>query len=206
MRVRLVQRVVAAGAAWLGILWALEALGAEVTTGTDEQARLLYWQLRDRGVSIRFVQRLPDQTRAFFMSRGFRPEQAEVIAQSCVFQTVFKNISNQMTPAPIEYDLRNWQVIYNEHHGTMKTREDWRGQWQAWDVPEAARIAFEWALFPTHQVYQPGDYNWGMSVFGLKPGTTFDLRLSWQQYGESHTVQIEDLRCAPDIHPEPGNL
>ena len=85
----------------------------------------------------------------------------------------------------------------------MKTREDWRGEWEALGVPQSARIAFEWALYPTEQQYRPGDYNWGMSAMDLAPGTRFDLEVVWHQHGERRSTVIRGMECAPDIHPEP---
>ena len=38
------------------------------------------------------VQRLPDQTRAFFRARGLGAAQAERPAQSCVLQTTFQDV------------------------------------------------------------------------------------------------------------------
>ena len=189
----------------LHVGFAFTGNAATITTGIDEEARLPYWHVQDEGASIRLVQRLPDQTRAFFMARGFSADQAELIAQSCVFQTVFKNISNESRPSPIRYTLRDWTVRRDGVTGTLKTREDWAAQWEALNVSQAARIAFEWSLFPTHQTYQPGDYNWGMSIFQLPPGTSFQLDLSWTQYGETRGARIQDIRCAADIRPEPGD-
>lgn len=171
---------------------------AEITTGIDAEANLPYWELTAPGMSVRLVQRLPDQTRAFFLARGFSRAAVEQIAQSCVFQTVFKNTSNTTDPAALEYDLRDWTVQSGERRQGMKTREDWAIVWTEQDAPKAARIAFEWALFPTRQIYNPGDYNWGMSIFDLVPGTRFDLTLVWKQHGERHTARIEDMQCAPD--------
>ena len=174
-----------------------------VTTGTDEEAQLPYWQVADGSVSIRLVQRLPDQTRGFFIARGFSPLQAERIAQSCVFQTVFRNISQHTNPSALEYDLREWGVLSDGRRAGLKTREDWKNEWQSLSVPQGAQIAFEWALLPTRQVYQPGDYNWGMSIFNLKPGATFDLELMWRQHGALRRARIEGIRCAPDIEVGP---
>lgn len=171
---------------------------AGVSTGIDAEANLPYWELSAPGMSVRLVQRLPDQTRAFFLARGFSREAVELIAQSCVFQTVFRNTSAAADPGPLEYDLREWVVQAGGRRQGMKTREDWAVIWAELDTPKAARIAFEWALFPTRQTYHPGDYNWGMSIFGLEPGSRFDLTLVWQQYGERHSARIEGLQCAPD--------
>jgi hypothetical protein len=179
---------------------------AVVSTGIDEDAKLPYWEIRSPGISLRLVQRLPDQTRGYFMARGFRSEDAEIIARSCVFQTIFRNESHKTRPDALSYNLKEWTVLQAGHERKMKTREDWEPVWQAKGVDHAARIAFEWSLFPTRQVYRPGDYNWGMSIFDLRPGTVFDLRVSWRQYGKNHVATIPDIQCAPDIHPDTGAM
>lgn len=174
-----------------------------ISQGIDPLAGLPFWEVADAGVSIRLVQRLPDQTRAFFLARGFSPEDAERVAQSCVFQTVVRNVSNQSKPGPVRYDLGMWRVRNGDRMSRMKTREDWAGEWRDRNLATASRVAFQWALYPTEQTYQPGDYNWGMSTFALPPGTYFDLDLSWFQYGVRHEARIAQMRCAPDEHPEP---
>lgn len=174
-----------------------------ITTGTDEQAMLPYWQYKDEGMSIRLVQRIPDQTRGYFVARGFSAEHAELIAQSCVFQTVFKNISDQGKPSAIVYNMENWIVTHNGKAGGMNTREKWATQWQTLNVAPPAKLAFEWSLLPTTQDYQPGDYNWGMSIFDLVPASSFSLKLTWQQYGEQRSVIIPNMQCAADIHADP---
>jgi hypothetical protein len=180
------------------LVWA-----GNITSGTDEQAKLPFWQYQDNGMSVRLVQRLPDQTRGFFLARGFSTSQAELIAQSCVFQTVFKNISHNHLPSPLTYNLRDWIVTHQGKTGAMKIREDWDTQWQDMQVKAAPRIAFEWSLLPTLQTYQAGDYNWGMSVFNLKPGSEFDLTLTWQQHGKQQRAVIRDMRCAADVPSQP---
>ena len=180
--------------------------GISVSTGIDEQARLPFWETSDRGMSLRLVQRLPDQTRGFFEARGFSKARAERIAQSCVFQTVFKNISGAAEPSPLDYNLREWVVAHKGRTQGMKTREDWNRAWRENNTPKPARIAFEWALMPTRQRYAPGDYNWGMSMFNLAPGTRFDLTVTWRQHGENRQAVIKGIECAPDIHPTPAEL
>ena len=174
-----------------------------ISTGTDEQAMLPYWQYQDAGMSIRLVQRLPDQTRGYFVARGFSSEHAELIAQSCVFQTVFKNISDKTQPSAITYHMGNWVVSHNDKTGKMKTREKWATQWQSLNVAPPARLAFEWSLLPTTQDYQPGDYNWGMAIFNLSPADSFTLKLTWQQHGEQRSVTISNMQCAADINADP---
>jgi len=180
------------------------SIAATITTGIDAQAKLPYWDLKDQGMSLRLVQRLPIQSRAFFLARGFSKQQAERIAQSCVFQTVFKNTSDKSKqPGPLSYNLRDWEVITNGVQKGLKVREDWMKEWQAEKVAKPAQLAFEWALYPTQQTYKAGDYNWGMSVFNLKPGSKFDLTVTWHQFGQNHKGVIKNIECAEDINPQP---
>lgn len=190
-------------------MWLLLMTGSEAghalqqSTGIDEQAGLPYWEIRDKGMSLRLVQRLPVQTRAFFLARGFGKQQLDRLAQACIFQTVFKNISHQSQPAMLEYDLRDWQVIHGGQSIKLKLREDWNAEWEKAGVGKSQRIAFEWSMYPTRQQYKPGDYNWGMSDFNLKPGMRFDLRLRWRQFDKLQQATIRDMQCAPDINPPP---
>ena len=176
---------------------------SELTTGTDEVAQLPYWEWRDKTVSIRLVQRLPDQTRGYFEARGFGKENAETIAQSCVFQTIYKNIAEAGAGQIVNYDLSQWQVLVNGKKQGMRLREYWEKQWQTLKVSSKARIAFKWSLLPTQQTYKAQDYNWGMSVFGLKPGTRFDLLMVWNVNDKPYSATIKNIECAPDLHLEP---
>lgn len=181
-----------------GLMLSVPCAQADVATGTDADAGLPYWELRERGMSVRLVQRLPDQTRGFFLARGFSRDDVELIAGSCVFQTIFRNTSQTATPSALEYDLRDWVVRAGSGSQGMRTREDWAAIWLERGIAKTPRIAFEWALFPTRQVYNPGDYNWGMSIFGLPPDSRFDLTLVWRQFGERRTAVIPGVHCAAD--------
>lgn len=176
---------------------------ANVLTGKDVDAKLPFWEWRSENVSIRLVQRLPDQSRAYFMARNFTAEQAELIAQSCVFQTIFKNIAPPGQKKVISYDLSEWDVKSAGRKQGLVTREAWKTTWKTKNAAQAARIAFEWSLMPTRHHYQPGDFNWGMTIYGLSPGTRFDLQLVWYENDEQKKAAISDIECAPDIHPDP---
>lgn len=178
-------------------------LAATPSTGIDEQAQLPYWELRDEGMSLRLVQRLPDQSRAFFLARGFNAEQVEEIAGRCVFQTVFRNHSHEAQPSPLYYRQRDWLIRHETREASILTREDWAVLWEAEGAPSAARIAFQWTLLPPEQTYEAGDYNWGMTMIDLPPGTRFDLEVRWKQFGETRSAIIEDLQCASDTPATP---
>lgn len=197
------QRTYQTGMLMLLLLVGHTGHAVQQSSGIDEQAKLPYWQISDKGMTLRLVQRLPIQSRAFFLARGFSKPQVEQVAQSCIFQTVFKNISHTAIPSVLEYDLREWGVNSKEQVVKMKLREDWDRQWQQANVGKSQRIAFKWSMYPTQQQYKPGDYNWGMSDFNLSPGSHFDLHLQWRQFGKVHQAIIKDMQCAPDINPQP---
>jgi len=173
-------------------------VSAEVITGEEQQTGLRTWEWSEAGISVQLVQRLPDQTRAFFQGRGFSSEDADSIAKACVFQTIFRNDGEQ----PLTYDLDDWKVDYRGKALPLHTRARWDEKWQVGRASEAARIAFRWSLLPTRQRFEPGDYNWGMTSFGLLPGETFDLTLNIRINDHLITRSIPDIVCTAD---QPGN-
>ncbi len=169
-------------------------LAAEVRRGTQAENGLRFWEWRHQGVTIRLVALLPDQTRAFFQARGFNPEGADIIARHCVFQTTFRNEGM----VPINYNLGNWRVRFDDGELPMVTREVWERRWDGKQVEKSARIALNWSLLPTRQGFESGDYNWGMTSFGLSPGARFDLLFEISQGGNSIRDSITGLICAQE--------
>ena len=175
---------------------------AGLSTGKNPDNGLRYWQWKEAGILFRLTQRLPDQTRAFFAARGFDKQNRERIALACVFQSEFRNTADKTLP-PVEYKLDQWRVHDGNQTRKLLVRETWQTIWQKENIPEPARIAFEWSLLPTYQVLQAGDYNWGMTAYGLSPGSHFDLQFSWSRGDKHYTRRIENIQCPPDIHPQP---
>jgi hypothetical protein len=169
-------------------------VSAEIIMGKDEQSGLRSWEWTQAGVSVQLVQRLPDQTRAFFQARGFTSADADAIARACVFQTIFRNEGKE----PLAYDLNDWETAHRGQILPLQTRERWEKAWQDKGVSQAARIAFRWSLLPTRQNFEPGDYNWGMTSFGLPPGESFDLSLIVTISGKTMTGRIPAIVCATD--------
>ena len=178
------------------------ALNAAATQGTVPETGLRYWEWRGQGILFRLTQRLPDQTRAFFLARGFAAQDADFLARKCVFQTLFQNVESP-GGATIRYDLNEWSIQAQGSHRTLLTRERWDEIWTTRGAGQPARIAFEWSLLPTRQLYQPQDYNWGMTSFGLEPGSRFDLDFSWQRDGRREQASLVGVQCPEDLHPEP---
>ena len=188
----------------VGILISLSSARAAVTTGTDDEAQLPYWEIAQGHISVRLIQRLPDQTRGFFEARGFSTADADRIAQSCVFQTIFKNVAPTGHKGAIDYNLKEWVVQVGGKTRQLKTREDWQKEWTTRGVPPPAQLAFEWTLIPTRQRYAAGDYNWGFSIFDLAPGTRFDLDFVWRENGARRRGRIDGIVCAPDVEVPPA--
>jgi hypothetical protein len=181
-----------------GLLWVPLWTQAGVSSGITDDTGLRFWRLEDRGISFELVQRLPDQTRAFFQARGFSAEQANAIALGCVFQSIFRNRGATGSGA-VAYDLADWVVLVDGTRLPVMLKEKWDRRWQESGVVEPARIAFRWSFLPTRQRYEPGDYNWGMTSYGLPPGATFDLDMVWNRDGDRETARIRDIECAPDL-------
>jgi hypothetical protein len=172
---------------------------AEVVHSTDEETGLRKWHFVEGTLEVELVQRLPDQTRGFFMARGFPAAIANEIAVSCIFQTIIRNTGGQAAGSTVSVDLAQWHILHKDGEQAIRLKEPWIASWPESAVGEASRLAFQWALFPTRQEFLADDYNWGMTAFGLPPGAVFDLDLVWQEDGKVHTARIAAIECAPDV-------
>jgi len=194
-------RLTLGAALLLGGIYAVPHAYAEVVRGAQPDTGLAFWRWESDGVSVELVQRLPDQTRAFFQGRGFDSEPADAFALGCVFQTIFRNTATDPGAGGLDYDMAQWRVVTPSGRQAPRLKEQWDREWAARGVSQAARIAFRWALLPNRQGFEPGDYNWGMTSYGLPPGERFDLELVWSRGGKRETALIPDIECPRDIHP-----
>ena len=179
------------------------AIHAEPVKGTygetDPETGLARWHFRDGALSVELVQRLPDQTRAFFMGRGFSADSADRIALACVFQAIVRNDAKPRSGGPaLAIDLARWRVDHGSGSQPLPLETDWQMRWEAAAEPQSARIAFRWAMFPTEQVFQPGDYNWGMVALGARPGTDVDVELFWREGPRERHGRLGGIRCHTD--------
>lgn len=181
----------------------LHSAHAELVKGTDDVAQLPFWEWSNEYMTLRLVQRLPDQTRAYFSGRGFRPETVKTIADHCFFQTVYTNKTGADNKRVVQHDIRDWKYYFNGKVLRMRPREDWAPVWREKGVAQAQIVAFEWSLFPSRQIFEAGDYNWGMTVFDIPHGTKFDLEINWKVDGKPYTATMEGVTCAEDIYVAP---
>jgi len=177
---------------------------ADTKKEINPDTQLQSWTINEAGLELKFSQLLPNQTRAFYLARGFTGDIANNIAINCMIQTVAKNTASKKTGQSITIRLKDWLI--KPHHADaddkqqgIKLKEIWNDSWKENEVNNAARIAFRWATFPTEQTFDPsGDYNWGMTSFGLPPSSKFDLKVIWYQDGQQKSVWIQDMTCAED--------
>jgi hypothetical protein len=183
----------------LAIMSALPVVAADVVQSRDGKTGLAKWRFTAGDVEIELIQRLPDQTRAFFQARHFPADVADEIANNCIFQTIIRNTGAAGTGAPLAVDLAAWRIRHDGTEGGLKLKDAWLDAWPAATVGQAARLAFQWAMFPTRQEFLPGDYNWGMTAYGLPPGTIFDLLAAWRHGGSEDSGWIRGIECTPDV-------
>ena len=183
---------------WLLLLFSDQLL-AVVETGINAETRLKNWKLSEGALSLELIQRLPDQTRAFFQARGFPRAIADDIGTQCVFQAIGKNTAAKIQGHSVSYDLHDWRLLVDGNARGIKLKQKWDIEWADSDISKAARVAFRWATFPTQQNFEAGgDYNWGMISFGLPPGSVFDLQLVWEQDSIVKTRWIKQIECPAD--------
>ncbi len=185
----------------------LQQPAASVQVSVDAN-NLKSWHFQSGPLSLTLVQRLPDQTRAFYLARGFSQHDANAIATQCVMQTIVKNLANSPTDAEVLVKLADWRVRLEQAEKPIKLKEEWLQSWrlrnrqdknQLDKVKKSAMVAFKWSTFPTRQIFQPeGDYAWGMITIGLPPGSRFDLKLVWYENGQQKQYWLNQVECSQD--------
>ncbi|VAW93033.1 hypothetical protein MNBD_GAMMA23-835 [hydrothermal vent metagenome] len=174
---------------------------AAVSVTKNPSTQLKSWVLKEGGFKLELIQRLPDQTRAFFQGRGFSSKIANDLALSCIFQAIGTNIGTpkQKHAESVSYSLKDWKIKMGDKIQTVKSKEIWKTQWSPSAVNTAAKIAFTWATFPTQQTFSSSsDYGWGMISFGFPPKTTFDLKVVWKQNNKTNSRWVRAIMCPPD--------
>ena len=172
---------------------------AEVQRSVNEENGLEKWHFIDGDIEIELVQRLPDQTRALFMNHAFSREVIEQLALSCMFQTIIRNSGKSGAGQPVTIDLAQWRLQHAGKTGSILLKEPLLASWSDEDADAAAKLVVRWGMFPTRQEYFPGDYNWGLTAYGIPPGSVFDLAVTWQEGEVQRSGEIKGIVCAPDV-------
>jgi len=165
----------------------------------NEENGLETWHFIDGDLEIELVQRLPDQTRAMLMNHEFSPEVIEELATSCMFQTIIRNSGRSGTQQSVSIDLTAWRMRHKGQETGIQLKETWLAAWSSEDASPSARLVVRWGMFPTQQEYFPGDYNWGLTAYGIPPGSVYDLEVRWKEGDKDRTGNINGILCPPDV-------
>ena len=172
---------------------------AQVLHSVDAENGLQKWHFIDGDIEIELVQRLPDQSRALFMKHEFSRDVVEELALSCMMQTIIRNSGKSGSGQAVSIDLTGWRMQHKGVTSGLRLKEQWLASWSDEQASPAARLVIRWGLFPTRQEYLPGDYNWGLTTYGIAPGSVFDLAVSWKEGGKQRSGKISNIACAPDV-------
>lgn len=169
-------------------------LAQDTVPFTDERTGVKGWRFERDGIRVQLIQRLPDQTKAFFLGRGFQPAAADRLASRCLFQTIVHNIE-PLDGDHVVVDLGEWRVVQGEERESLLLKGKWQQEWARLGVTDRARTAFQWAFFPTRQDFAPGDWNMGMTSYPVEPGAPLTLELVWQKNDRRHQGRIDGVVC-----------
>ena len=164
-------------------------------TENDAVAAFRWIAETKNGVRFTFAQRIPDQTRSFYLAREFPLVAASRYATACIFQVILNNDSKDRV---VKIDLADWRVIHNDIKKPIILERDWQKIWEKMNISKSGRIAFRWSQFPKIQNHEPGDWFQGMAAADLPPSTEFDLYIKWLENDKSHDAIIHKLQCAAD--------
>ncbi|NQV84210.1 MAG: hypothetical protein HQ494_10365 [Rhodospirillales bacterium] len=151
------------------------------------------------GLSLEVAPLPIEPATAFFSNRGFPYKKAIKLAQNgCIFRSAIGHDGKKASDPPVHINVADWSLKIGGVVRAYRTKEEWLARFEKDGVPEEARIAFQWATFPTRQTFQAEDYNWGIHAFDLPPGTTFDLTVVWRYGKDMKQVVLKDLKCSVD--------
>ena len=181
------------------LVMAVPVMAGEVKRSVNEENGLEGWHFSDSDIEIELIQRLPDQTRALLMNHNFSREVIEHMALSCMFQTIIRNTGKSASNRVVSIDLTEWHMLHDGKVRKPLMKEPLLDSWTDEDADPAAKLVVRWGMFPTQQDYLPGDYNWGLTAYGIPPGAGFDLDVAWREGGALRRGEIKGIVCAPDV-------
>ena len=133
------------------------------------------------------------------MNHNFSREVIEQMALSCMFQTIIRNTGKSASNRVVSIDLTEWHMLHDGKVRKPLMKEPLLDSWTDEDADPAAKLVVRWGMFPTQQDYLPGDYNWGLTAYGIPPGAGFDLDVAWREGGALRRGEIKGIVCAPDV-------
>ena len=141
------------------------------------------------------IQEIPKQSvAAFYSGRSFTQDQIQQYTNTCVYTTIFKNISSDNQ---IHYLRKNWFASSANIKYSIKTNEYWKNIFDAKKVSMSSWIGFKFAQMPENQTYEAnGDWNQGMLSVSVPKGNKFDLTIIWDIKGKQNELTIKNIKCS----------
>jgi hypothetical protein len=176
------------------LLWtSCAAFASDVQRYQDPATGLITWKVQEPGLSLQFIQLMPDYVTAVYSARGLPASLVKTMASHCVFGTIIKNESGEQ----LSYRVADWRYVTEdgEDH-PIKTKSEWLKEWKEQGV------SFRWSILPDDQTFEPGDWSQGFTTIPLPPDSSLNLIYTWRYQGENHKGTLEGLRCAPAQAPQ----
>jgi hypothetical protein len=167
------------------------AADTKVSLHQDPDTRLITWTAEDNGITLEFIQLIPDFVRAIYSKHNFPDDEIEDIAAYCVFGTILKNTAD----VPMQYDVSDWRYVDASGSHPVKTKTEWLEQWRT------AGVTFSWTLLPDKGNFQVGDWQQGFTTVKTDRNKPFTFIFKWTLDGVQHTGRIENMHCAPEQPP-----
>jgi hypothetical protein len=172
----------------------LAGLVAVAADGIAQQANWKY-VVEKPVLKLKMSPLAADTVKAFFGGRGFSARQTEYLAQNaCMFRSDIGSRAQAGGPE-LAINIDEWRIITANGKKPPRLRDEWSSLWQAAKVGQEQQTAFYWAMFPTRQVFEPSDYNWGMFGMMLAPASHFDLQIVWHENGVKKMDIIRGMEC-----------
>jgi len=177
----------------VGLLLLPAALFASTVIAQDGME--MRYLVRQGSVALGVNPLSPSTRMAFYVARGFTEAMIRPYTAACGFSFGLQNATDRR----IEASLPDWQVIGTDGARVAFTLpETWDVQWERASLPSAARIAFKWAQFQTHNVFEPGDWIMGMATLESEPKSPFRLVAHYRDAKGNHELVLDKLECARD--------
>ena len=168
------------------------ASAGDVQRHQDPETGLITWKIQEPGLSLQFIQLMPDYVTAIYSARGLPPSLVKTMASYCVFGTIIKNESD----AQLSYRVADWRYVTADGKANpIKTKSEWVKEWRDQGV------SFRWSILPDDQTFESGDWSQGFTTIPLPPESLIDLKYTWRHQGEDHEGTLQGLQCAPEKAP-----
>ncbi len=117
--------------------------------------------------------------------------------KSCYVTVIVKNKTTDI----LWLDLDEWVFKQQGKIFQRQTRDYWKKQWEAIDLPQSHRSTFGWTLMPVKRNLYPNEGVGGRIPIPMQT-TPFDLTLNFptgeNRQGKVKTITMKNLACKQD--------